>query len=455
MPRKTFVLDTNVLLHDPSALFSFQEHDIVLPLQVIEELDNKKGAQGMLGFAAREVIRHLSSLQTKAPNLDLSKGAPLGDNLGCLTVLPLDKQEFTKLPLESRKALAEADNIILATAKMLMAKYSDKTIILISKDLNLRVKAGILGILAQDYLSDKVDILDLYTGTTDVYVKPEIIDELYHTKTVTINGKFKPNQALTLIDLSNPKHTALATAGAINPNKVTLNKDREFPCCKYRLTKEQKQALELIMNPAITVLTISGKPGTSKTFVSLLGGLKMLEEGLIRQIVITRKFVEHGRKEGFLPGDLNEKSDPWMQPFYSNLEDLLPDNSEGLKGAQKLSKNGVAPMKNYEYYFLTGQIVIQHLSYIRGVTFNNTLLIVSEAENLTPAEAKTIICRLGHNSKAILEGDIEQIDDLYLDAASNGLTYTIDKWKDQPLGAHITLTEGLRSPTAQIAGEIM
>lgn len=452
--NKLFVLDTNVLLHDPQAIFNFQEHDLVIPLQVIEELDAKKKAPGMLGYAARQAIRNIEDLRRVQPNL--REGAPLGEGLGTLTVELLNKQSLSDFPLELHRALESVDNIIVALCKVLVNKYLGRPVILISKDANLRVKAGILGITAEDYRTDSVDVAHLYTGTDEIEVAKEAIDEAYRCKAVLVSNRtFYPNQCVTLINEYNPSHSVLTLADAEKPNLLHLIEDTPFTE-RYKKNREQQFALELLLNPNIDLVTISGKPGTGKTFIALVAALEALNRGAQHQVIIGRKHVHHGKEEGWTTGDIKQKTEPWMEPFYSNLEEILGDGDvEGLRSAGKSSKNGSAPMKPYEYLFLTNQFTTVHLSFIRGVTWNRKFVIIDEAENLTPEEAKTIICRAGHGTKIVMLGDIEQIDDPYLDASNNGLTYTIETHKDKAIVGHIHLVKNTRSRLAELAATTM
>lgn len=311
-------------------------------------------------------------------------------------------------------------------------------------------------LIAEDYLSDKVSVTDLYTGTRLLHVDEGCIDALYEDKELLIDEdeneiSLYPNELVCLESFADSKKTALAVTKLSPQNETYLRliPDRkQLVSNKGARNREQQMALELLLDPSIPLVTINGALGTGKTFVALLGALHaVLDLKLYDQILISRKFVHHSVKEGFLPGNIDEKAEPWMKPFFSTIDAIM--------GVKDNSSSKAMPIKPHEFLIERGFVQCEHLSYIRGVTYNNKFILIDEAASLTPEEAKTIIGRVGENTKVVLLGDIEQIDDPYLDASSNGLTYAIDVWKDEPLAGHITLVKGERSPLSQRASVIM
>jgi PhoH-like ATPase len=460
---KTFILDTNVLIHDPNALWLFEENTVIIPLDVLEELDNKKKADGAVGRAARAAIRNLEELRLAG---DLGEGVTANDSGGLVKVLSYENVSKGREPDLAFMPPAydeKVDNrLLLLQYWLLFDLESPAPVILVTKDINLRVKAGVHGLVAEDYLSDKVSVHDLYTGTRYIKVEKELINYLYSEKELAIDededemGLF-PNELVCLEAIEDSKQTALAIAKVNERGETYL---RLIPDRKHLMgskgarNREQQMALELLLDPGIPLVTINGSLGTGKTFIALLGALHaVLDLKLYDQILISRKFVHHSVKEGFLPGDIEEKSEPWMKPFFSCLDAILGGKQDS--GAFFGNSRNSVPIKPHEYLIERGFIQQEHLAYIRGVTYNNKFILIDEAASLTPEEAKTIIGRAGDDTKVVLLGDIDQIDDPYLDASSNGLTYAIDCWKDEPLAGHITLIKGERSPLSQRASTIM
>lgn len=427
---------------------------MVISLDVIEELDTLKQRSGNgVGVAAREAIRTLEELRLLG-DLGAPQGVTVNSEGGTVRVatardfgtLEPDLLGFGAPALD----LSKTDNRLLLLTKWLSLDSNGVPVILVTKDLNLRVKADVLGLRVEDYLSDKVSITDLYTGTRAVQVERAVVDTLYKEKILDFEGDAQPNELLYLESLEDSKHAALGIVKypADGESEVRLIPDRSrLLGSKGARNREQQMALELLLDPDIPLVTINGSLGTGKTFITLLGALHaVLDLKLYDQILIARKYVHHSVKEGFLPGDLSEKSEPWMKPFYACLDALLSTKQAGAKQE---------PIKPHEYLVERGYVQCEHLAYIRGVTYNNKFIIIDEAANLTPAEAKTIIGRAGEGTKVVLLGDIEQIDDPYLEADSNGLAYTISTWKSDPLAGHITLVKGERSALAERASRIM
>jgi PhoH-like ATPase len=440
--KKIFVLDTNVLLHDPNAMLSFEDNEVVLPITIIEELDRFKKQIESIGRHARQVSRTLDQLSKKG---SLTKGIEL-DQGGILRVALCDAKILQALPPELKGHLA--DNAILAVA-IAIKKQCDCPVILVSKDTNVRIKAEVLGLKTEDYETDKVNIDELYTGTTEVLVSAEQLEKFYKQSFIHLEKQFFPNQALTLIDQANTSHTALGISEGNNGKIATLHKSSLSPVSGISArNREQRFAFELLLQDSIPLVTLVGKAGTGKTLLALAAGVeKVANEQLYNQLLISRPVVPMGRDIGFLPGELKEKLTPWMQPLYDNL-DLIFDTQES-RGKPRQWRRG------YEELMELNLLKIEPLTYIRGRTIPKQFLIVDEAQNLTPHEVKTILTRAGENTKVILTGDIEQIDNPYVDSSSNGLTYVVEKFKQETIAGHITLVKGERSILAEKASLLL
>ncbi len=441
---KVYVLDTNVLLHDPNAMLRFEDNDVILPMTIIEELDRFKKQPETTGRNARQVSRMLDQLHSRGR---LTTGVPL-DNGGSLRVALCDRETLRSLPVELEGD--RADNEILAVALELRHKC-DCEVVLVSKDTNLRIKADALGLLAQDYETDKVDISDLYTGTAEIFVQADAFDALFKSGGAELpDPSLSPNQAVTLIDTLNPGHTALAMVDAKGKSLRPIVKlphsgiSRVIP-----RNREQQFAFDLLLNDEIPLVTLVGKAGTGKTLLAIAAGLtKVADEHLYSRLLISRPVVPMGKDIGYLPGDIQEKLTPWMQPLYDNF-DLIFGTQE------HHGKSGGVWRRGHEELMEMGLLQIEALTYIRGRTLPQQFLIVDEAQNLTPHEVKTILTRAGEGTKVILTGDPDQIDNPYVDAASNGLTYVVERFRHEPLAGHITFIKGERSELAERATQLL
>ena len=440
--KKIFVVDTNVILHDPTAILRFEDNEIILPIAVIEELDRFKKQPEMTGRNAREVARTLDQLRQKG---HLTTGVELS-NGGILRVALSDRETLKKLPLELSGDVA--DNAILAVG-MQCKQNCQCPVIVISKDTNLRIKADALGLNAEDYETDKVDVDDLYTGTTEVLVSSEQIAEFFHAGSVTLDQKFLANQDITLVDKANPSHTALGMAEGKSSKIIPLVALPKLGVSRIRpRNREQRFALNLLLQDSIKLVTLVGKAGTGKTLLAIAAGLqKVADEKLYSRLLISRPVVPMGKDIGFLPGDINEKLTPWMQPLYDNFDLIF-----GTHDAQEKPGHW---RRGHEELIEMGLLQIEPLTYIRGRTIPQQFLIIDEAQNLTPHEVKTIVTRAGEGTKVVLTGDPDQIDNPYIDAASNGLTYVVERFKHEPLAGHITLTKGERSSLAERATALL
>jgi PhoH-like ATPase len=441
--RKVFVLDTNVLLHDPAALFRFEDNDVVLPITILEELDRFKKLTEMTGKNARQVSRTLDELRRQGHLIDgiaLERG-------GTLKVSLCHPETLKELPVELEGD--QNDNAILAVA-LELKRQCQCDVVLVSKDTNLRIKADVLGIPAEDYETDKVDIGDLYTGTADVYVSAEDIDRLFKQGGITLDSKLYPNQALTLIDSLNPSHTALAIVEGSSGKIIPLHKLPHNGISRVQTrNREQQFALDLLLRDDLPLVTLVGKAGTGKTLLAIAAGLhKVADERVYSRLLIARPVIPMGKDIGYLPGDIKEKLTPWMQPLYDNF-DLIFGTQEGNSSQPSHWRHG------HEELMERGILQIEPLTYIRGRTIPKQFLIVDEAQNLTPHEVKTILTRAGEGTKIVLTGDPDQIDNPYVDAASNGLTYVVERFKQESLAGHITLYQGERSELADRAAALL
>jgi PhoH-like ATPase len=440
--KKAFVIDTNVLLHDPTALFRFEENDVILPMTIIEELDRFKKQPEMTGRNARQVSRTLDKLRQQG---HLIKGILL-DSGGMLQVALCDRETLKQLPAELEGD--SADNAILAVA-LKCKQQCQCPVILISKDTNLRIKADALGLNAQDYETDKVDIQGLYTGIAEITVDTKQINQFFEEGTLTLPEEFFPNEALTLVDAANPSHTALGMVNGKSNEIVPLVKIPHIGVSRiHPRNREQRFALNLLLRDSIQLVTLVGKAGTGKTLLAIAAGLqKVADERLYSRLLISRPIVPMGRDLGYLPGDISEKLTPWMQPLYDNFDLIF--------GTQDSKDKPSHWRHGYEELIEQGFLQIEPLTYIRGRTIPQQFLIVDEAQNLTPHEVKTIITRAGEGTKIVLTGDPDQIDNPYVDAASNGLIYIVERFKNEPLAGHIILSKGERSILAERAAILL
>ena len=442
--KKNFVLDTNVLLHDPRAIFHFSDNNVVIPIYVLEEIDNFKKELSERGRNAREVARRLDEFRSRGAHL--SDGVKL-DSGGALRVALATRE----LPPAIRTSQI-VDNFILGVA--LEVRDKDKSIptVLVTKDVNLRIRADALGLVAEEYKAESIDVEELYSGNAELEVAGAAVDEFYQSGTLSVDQVKSPhengvyaNQYLLLRDRDNSSHTALGRYDATAKKIAQIKKLREGVWGIRPRNKEQHYALDLLLNDDIKLVTLVGKAGTGKTLLAIAAGLqKCVEEGVYQKLLVSRPIFPLGKDIGFLPGDIEEKLNPWMQPIYDNVELLL-----GLSKQEK--KEG----RSHQELIDLGYIEIEPLTYIRGRSIPNQFMIVDEAQNLTPHEVKTIITRVGENTKIVLTGDPYQIDNPYVDSANNGLTTVVEKFKGEAIAGHVSLVKGERSPLAELAANIL
>ncbi|MGE5557795.1 MAG: PhoH family protein [Bacillota bacterium] len=430
--RKYYVLDTNVLLHNPGALFLFEENNVVLPFTVVEEIDNQKKRQDEIGQNARAVSRELDLLRDQgnlADGVTLENGGRLWIELNHQTVIDIPRG------LDPDKH----DNRILAVAYNLSKEKKGK-VILVTKDLNLRIKADVLGIPAEDFYNDKVDYDRLFTGAGALEVADADVDQLYRGGELAAPVDGYPNQFFILKGRENSSHSALSRYG--NGKFWPLRYGESVNWGIKARNKEQKFALELLINDDIKVVTLVGRAGTGKTLLALAVGLeKVLEMRAYSRLLITRPVIPMGNDLGFLPGTKEEKLRPWMQPIYDNMELLFANSEKPARMMDDLMQRGV--------------LEIEALTYIRGRSIPNQYVICDEAQNLSPHMIKTLITRVGEGTKIIFTGDPEQIDHPYLDSSSNGLTYLVEKLKEEEISGHIVLVKGERSKVAELGAKLL
>jgi PhoH-like ATPase len=438
--RKNFILDTNVLLHDPRSIYGFSDNNVVVPIYVIEEIDRFKRDLSELGRNARLVARYLDSFRAEG---SLGEGVPLPAG-GTIRVA------FTSKELPSTMADGQLmDNRILAVALDIREKEPDHQAVFITKDTSLRIRADALGLVAEDYDTERVEISELYTGFTELFVPGELVDQMYKPNAeVEVPGQdaLSPNQFVLLKDQTNPSHTAMGRLDGVRRKIVPLMRTGKEGAWGVRpRNMEQSYTLDLLLNDEIKLVTIVGKAGTGKTLLAIAAGLqKTTEENLYQKLLVSRPIFPLGRDIGYLPGDVEQKLNPWMQPIFDNVEFLM-----NLSRADKKAGRG-----HHELMDL-GILEIEPLTYIRGRSIPNQFIIVDEAQNLTPHEVKTIITRVGDNTKIVLTGDPFQIDNPYVDATNNGLVHVVNRFKSEKIAGHITMTKGERSALAELAANLL
>ena len=434
---KNYILDTNVLLHDPQSLFSFKDNNVLIPIEVIEEVDRFKRESSELGQNARAVSRTLDSLRTQG---HLSEGVKL-TNGGCLRIVFHDPKDNGSTVFGNKTV----DSRIVTLAKAIQKENAKVKTIVVSKDINLRIKADALGLDAEDYETDRVLLTDLYTGMVEITVAADVLNSFRAKGEIEVPGqkKYFPNEYCTLIDEANPKRTALTKVDASGTKLLPIIDSKEGVWGIKPRNREQHFAFDALLDDRVKLVTLMGKAGTGKTLMAMAGGLRRaVLDREFRRVVVARPTISMGKEIGFLPGTMEEKLNPWMQPIHDALE-MLSDLNMGNE-----NRRGADLMRS-------GMIVVEALSYIRGRSIAHQFMIIDEAQNLTPLEAKTIVTRVGHGTKIVFTGDPYQIDNPYVDSSSNGFNYLVSKFKDQPIAAHIELQKGERSELAELAANLL
>lgn len=437
--KKNYVLDSNILLHDPRAIFRFEDNNVVIPIYVIEELDQFKREGSERGRNARSVARILDQLREKEGSL--ARGVPL-DNGGSLVVAV--PQKMPQLPSAIDKGAM--DQAILQTAFDVREQDGGRPTVFVTMDTNLRIRADALGMVTENYENQRVEADSLDAGTKELEFSAADVDKFFQEgaiKPLADHGEITPNASILLRDKDNVSHTALGRYCGTRKEIIALKTPREGVMGIRPRNKEQSHAIDLLLDENVRLVTLVGKAGTGKTLLALAAGLKRtLEDGAYSRLLVSRPVMPLGRDIGFLPGDVDDKLNPWMQPIFDNLEFLFSTTTR--RGPRA-----------YAELLESGQLQVEPLTYIRGRSLPSQYMIVDEAQNLTPHEVKTIITRSGDGTKIVLTGDPHQIDNPYVDSASNGLTIAADKFRGEKCAANIVLSKGERSELAELAANLL
>ena len=434
--KKIYVLDTSVYLTNADAIYAFKNHDIYVPLKVFEEIDKHKKRQDLVGAQARKIIRIWDELRSKGC---LKKGVRIRKGLGILKAVSASNTRREDLPEDLDIKIP--DHLIIATA-VAIARESERSVVLVSRDINMRVIADAIGLTAEDFQNQQMenDSESIYTGFTEVLVDDEIIDQFYDKKEVYLQDRnLKSNEYVMLISNANEKKTALGRFINENTPVRQLRKDKKGVWGIKPRNKEQSFLIDALMDTNIEIVTVIGKAGSGKTLCAIAAALEQtLDERVATytRVIVSRPVQPLGKDIGFLPGTMEEKMSPWLMPIQDNLQTLMGNDKVTL-----------------DMYLEKGTIEIEALTYIRGRSIGKAFIIIDEAQNLTIHELKTIITRVGEGTKIILTGDVEQIDNVYIDATTNGLTHAVEKFKNFELAAHVTLLKGERSRVATFAAE--
>ncbi len=434
--QKNYILDTNVLLHDPGSIMSFQDNTVIVPIYVIEEIDHFKKEATELGRNAREVARVLDGYRQTGK---LAEGVKL-EGGGVLRVA-LDPD----FPLDRVKGnYRSVDHAILSLGIKLHEAAPKVPVILVTKDTNLRIKADALGLRAEDYETGRIDLSDLYRGSVDLTLSYEEVDALRAGESIPFdaNGS-SPNEYAWARSEGEQEISALGRISAARDAVQPLHVSKRPVWGLKPKNKEQHYALDALLDPEIQLVTLMGKAGTGKTILAIAAGLHQVEElGSYGRLLVSRPIFPMGRDIGYLPGEVEEKLNPWMQPIYDNLEFLMD---------RQRSRKGISIAK----LLANGTIGIEPITYIRGRSIPGQFLIVDEAQNLTPLEVKTVITRVGEGTKIVLTGDPYQIDNPYVDGSSNGFNYLVQRFRPEALAAHVQLIKGERSELAERASDLL
>ena len=447
MAKKNLIIDTNVFLSDSDCFEKFENNDLFIPIKVLEELDKHKTRQDSVGFHARQAIKKFDALRTSG---SLSKGVRLGKGLGVLRFVKACEIALEKLPRGlSHKS---SDNLILAAALAIKDEFPKRKCIVVSQDVNMRVIADALGLLTEDYISSQVvssrDVI--FEGFTKFLVDDFMVDEFYDKQPVWLYEEdaaeqgivLYPNQYVMLVSVENEKKTAIGRFVNWNAEiKPLVKRDDTFSWGISPRNKEQKCGMDLLMDDDIPFVSMIGRAGSGKTLMAMAAGLEQvlgLEKGRYNRIIVSRPVQPLGKDIGFLPGTMEEKMAPWMKPIFDNMQFIMGSDRTML-----------------DMYLEKGVIEIDAITYIRGRSISNAYVIIDEAQNLPAHEVKTILTRVGENTKIVLTGDIEQIDNVYTNETSNGLTYAIEKFKESTLSGHITFKKGERSKLATEASKLL
>lgn len=467
--RKTFTIDTNVILTDSEAIFKFEENNVVIPLTVVEEIDKFKRDKTELGSNARAFSRHIDSLREIG---DLRHGVKVNTQNGKLYVIPFDQTVGNCLPFQDMSIM---DNRILATAKYIetyapFKKEPDEEFVFVSKDINLRIRADIFGLNAEDYLNNKVQTDELYTGHETLEVTKEIIEAVYENKKLDVGSIFYtpyPNQCFTLKEEGNSKHSALVRYNSVMKEYRLIPQDLKTSGILPKNT-EQQFALDMLNDPNLKLVTIGGLAGSGKTCISLAAGLRgVLDLQEYDKILLLKPIVpmDNGHELGFLPGDMNEKLSPWMASYSDNIEVIMSkyfEDDEPKKESKKkeskkkdISEKEAGKINPVQELMSLGLLEFGSLEHMRGRSLPKQWILIDEGQNLSQMAIKTLLTRVGEGTKIVVLGDITQIDVPYMDSLSNGLSHLVEAFKDQEIAGHITLKKSERSKLAEISANIL
>jgi PhoH-like ATPase len=445
MAKKNYVLDTSVFLTDADSIFKFSNNDIFVPLKVLEEIDGHKKRQDSVGINARKIIRIFDDLRNKG---SLQKGVRITKGAGIVKVISYEALKNVIFPPDLD--LRHPDHMIIATAVSLrQSTPENRKTVIVSRDINMRVIADSVGLLSEDYISESAvtSSEELYEGFTVYSVDDQIIDRFYGDEPIMIardevDEDWMPNQYLLLVSNANDKKSALAR---FKDHFQPLQKVVHDKLPDWRITarnKEQAFAIDLLMDPSVKVVSLVGRAGSGKTLCAIAAGLQqtigLRGANAYDRVIVSRPVQPLGKDIGYLPGTMEEKMLPWLMPIQDNLQFLLGGDKNAL-----------------QMYMDKGKIEIEALTYIRGRSISNTFMIIDEAQNLTAHEIKTIITRVGEGTKIILTGDIEQIDNVYVNETTNGLAHAVEKFKLYPIAGHIMFKKGERSEVASLAAKVL
>ena len=442
--KKNYLLDTSVYLTDADSIFKFNNHDLFIPLKVLEEIDKHKKRQDSVGVNARKIIRFLDELREKG---SLQKGVRLRKGKGILRVIPYKSIRRVPFPLDLNIKIA--DHIIIATGKAVQAEYPKRKTIVVSRDINMRVICDSVGISAEDYISEKAvtSSEELYQGYSEFLIDDQLIDRFYNGDDIVIPKDeapevWYPNQYLLMISSSNPKKSCLARFESHQTPLKKIYNDKVPDWKIIARNKEQAFAIDMLLDPKIKLVTLVGRAGSGKTLCTIAAGLQQTiglrsDQNHYSRLIVSRPVQPMGRDLGFLPGTMEEKMLPWLMPIQDNLKFLMGDRT------------------SLEMYIQNGKIEIEALTYIRGRSISNAFIVIDEAQNLSKHEVKTIITRIGEGTKIVLTGDIEQIDNAYVNETSNGLAHAIENFKEYNVCGHVTFRKGERSELATLASKVL
>ncbi len=435
--RKNYILDANILIHDPNSIFQFADNTVIIPIGVITEIDRFKKEMTDRGYNARAVVRLLDALRG---DQSLSSGIPL-NNGGQLRV-------YCEPDRLMHNGHDHADNEILRVAQTIHLAEPDTPAVIVTKDINLRIRADAAGIRAEDYESDRVKLSDLYSGQVEHTLPAEALEELRTRQQTALPDGFaslNPNEYLLLRGENGSRVSALARVAIDGASLVSLSEPSEGALWGVKpRNKEQYFAMDALLDERIQLVTLMGKAGTGKTLLAIAAAMYLtLKKRQYRGVLICRPIFPLGRDLGYLPGDIEQKLDPWMKPVVDTV-DYLVDVGGAIKG----HTDGAGLLRS-------GLLEIQPLTYIRGRSIANRFVVIDEAQNLTPLEVKTVITRMGQDAKIVLTGDPYQIDNPYVDANSNGFAYLVNRFRDQAIAAHVELRKGERSALAELAANLL